>query len=125
MKAVLLKCIVWLSILYGGVSLSASAQQPVFATPQTASKALFEAWRTKNRTKALQVATKESVDKLFSTIFRKQRKLTECHDASDTEKGLHYCVYEDSEDNLLSVAFYMKKVKNSWRIHLVSFSAEG
>jgi hypothetical protein len=125
MKTVLLRCIVFLSVCCGGIPLATAAQPPVFATPQAASKALFEAWRAKNRAKALQVANKASVDKLFGTLFRRQRRLTGCHDASDTEKGLYYCVYQDSEDDLLSVAFYMKKTKNGWRIHLVSFSAEG
>ncbi|MDJ1495725.1 hypothetical protein QNI19_22505 [Cytophagaceae bacterium DM2B3-1] len=98
--------------------------QTTYATPQAAAKALFEAWRTKNRTKALQVANDESVDKLMGTIFRKQRKLTECHDASDTEKGLYYCVYGDSEDELLSVAFYMTKTRKGWKVKRVSFAAE-
>lgn len=107
------------------LSLSPLTAQTPFATPQAASKALFEAWRTKNKVKALQVANKDAVEKLFSTKFRTQRKLSECQDASDTEKGLFYCVYEDSEDSLLSVAFYMKKTKKGWFIREVTFSAEG
>lgn len=122
-----MKKTVLLALLLGWLTLPATHAQtnPANATPQAASKALFDAWRTKNKAKALQVASKEAVEKLFGVIFRKQRHLTECNDASDTEKGLYYCVYEDSEDNLLSVAFYMKKTSKGWRIHQVSFSAEG
>jgi|GEM_PF-5621869 len=119
-----MKRICFYLLLTSAISVCNAQHQTANQTPQATSKTLFDAWRTRNKANALQVATKAAVDKLFGTVFRTQRKLTGCHDASQTEKGLYYCVYKDSEDDLLSVAFYMRKTKNGWLIHQVSFSAE-
>lgn len=101
-----------------------AAAQTVFKTPQAASNRLYQAWRTKNRAKAKNAARNSAIDKLFSARFQPKWKFAGCNDASDTEKGRFQCIYKDSSDDLLSVAFDVFKEKGSWRVRSLTFGAE-
>ena len=104
------------------ISLSA---QTSFKTPQAAANALYTAWRTKNKAKARLAADDKAIDKLFSTRFQPKWKFSGCNDESETEKGLFQCIYKDSSDSLLSVAFDTFKTKRGWRVRWLTFGAEG
>ena len=101
------------------------AAQTKFTTPQAAANALYAAWKTKNKTKAKLAAEDKAIDKLFGTRFQPKWKFAGCNDESDTEKGLFQCVYKDSSDDLLSVAFDVFKGKRGWRVRWLTFGAEG
>lgn len=105
------------------LSFSASAQA-VFKTPKDAANALYQAWRTKNKAKARFAARNAAIDKLFSTRFQPKWKFAGCNDESDTEKGRFQCIYKDSSDDLLSVAFDVFKEKGNWRVRSLTFGAE-
>lgn len=98
--------------------------QIVFKTPQAAANALYAAWRTKNKSKARLAADGEAIEKLFGVRFQPKWKFAGCNDQSDTEKGLFQCVYKDSADDLLSVAFDTFKTKKGWRVRSLTFGAE-
>lgn len=99
--------------------------QTNFKTPQAAADALYAAWRTKNKAKAKLAADDKAIEKLFSAKFQPKWKFSGCSDESDTEKGLFQCVYKDSSDDLLSVAFDVFKGKRGWRVRWLTFGAEG
>ena len=105
------------------LSLSASAQMS-FKTPQAAANALYQAWRTKNKAKARLAANDSAIDKLFSARFQPKWKFAGCNDATDTEKGRFQCIYKDSSDDLLSVAFDVFKEKRGWHVRSLTFGAE-
>lgn len=98
--------------------------QASFKTPQAAANALYSTWRTKNKVKARLAADDKAIDKLFSTRFQPKWKFRGCNDESDTEKGLFQCIYKDSSDDLLSVAFDTFKTKRGWRVRWLTFGAE-
>jgi hypothetical protein len=100
------------------------AAQTVFKTPLAASNALYQAWRTKNRRQAKLAANNSAIDKLFSARFQPKWKFAGCNDESDTEKGRWQCIYKDSSDDLLSVAFDVYKEKRGWRVRTLTFGAE-
>ena len=102
-----------------------SLAQTTFKTPQAAANALYAAWRTKDKAKARLVADNKAIDKLFSTRFQPKWKFAGCNDESETEKGLFQCIYKDSSDDILSVAFDTVKTKRGWRVRWLTFGAEG
>lgn len=115
-----LVCCVAVCLLLG----QTAAAQTNFKTPQAAAKALYAAWRTKNKTKARAAADNRAVEKLFGARFQPKWKFAGCNDASETEKGLFQCIYKDSSDDLLSVAFDTFKTKRGWRVRWLTFGAE-
>ena len=98
--------------------------QTGFKTPQAAANALYAAWRTKNKVKAKTAADAAAINKLFGTKFQSKWKFAGCNDESDTEKGLFQCVYKDSSDDVLAVAFDTFKTKKGWRVRSLTFGAE-
>ena len=106
------------------INQAAAQQQVTFKTPQAAAKALYAAWRTKSKTKARAAADSRAVEKLFGAKFQPKWKFAGCRDESETEKGLFQCIYKDSADDLLSVAFDTYKTKRGWRIRWLTFGAE-
>jgi hypothetical protein len=101
-----------------------SAAQTNFKTPQAAAKALYAAWRTKNKSKAKIAADTKAIEKLFGTKFQPKWKFAGCNNESETEKGLFQCIYKDVSDDLLSVAFDTFKTKKGWRVRSLTFGAE-
>ena len=102
-----------------------AAAQTTFKTPQAAANALYAAWKTKNKQKAKLAADDKAIEKLFGTKFQPKWKFAGCNDETDTEKGLFQCIYKDSSDDILSVAFDVFKTKKGWRVRWLTFGAEG
>jgi hypothetical protein len=98
--------------------------QTKYATPQAAAKALYAAWKTKNKGKAKLAAENKAIDKLFEANFQPKWKFAGCNDESESEKGLFQCIYKDATDDLLSVAFDTVKTKRGWRVRWLTFGAE-
>ena len=110
--------------VFFAVAVSNLTAQTTFKTPQSAAAALYAAWRTRDKVKARLAADSEAVDKLFGAKFQPKWKFAGCNDESDTEKGLFQCIYKDSSDDILSVAFDTFKTKRGWRVRSLTFGAE-
>ena len=110
--------------VFFAVAVVNTSAQTNFKTPQSAAAALYAAWRTKNKAKAHLAADDQAVDKLFGARFQPKWKFAGCNDESDIEKGLFQCIYKDSSDDVLSVAFDVFKTKRGWRVRSLTFGAE-
>lgn len=113
-----------LSILFVFIFSVFVSAQTSFKTPQAAANALYSAWKTKNKTQARKVADEKAINKLFGAKFQPKWKFAGCNDESETQKGLFQCIYKDSSDSVLSVAFDTFKTKKGWRVRWLTFGAE-
>lgn len=119
-----MKKYIYASIILCFVLSGAATAQTGFKTPEAAVKALYAAWKSKNKAKARLAADNKAIDKLYGTRFQPKWKFAGCNNSSDTEKGLYQCIYKDPSDDILSVAFDTVKTKRGWRIRWLTFGAE-
>ena len=87
--------------------------------PVIAATRLYDAWRTQNRPTALQIASQESVDKLFSTIWHPM-KFTGCKNVD----GAYQCIYHELKLDY-TVSFGVRGTPTvGYRVEQVSYSSE-
>ena len=95
-------------------------QRGKITDPKVAATRLYDAWRRKSRTAALQVADRETVNKLFGVRWRAmQAKGCERRD-----EGGFQCVYYDAKNDLSLAINVSGGASSGYGVESVSFSTE-
>ncbi|MBX7173993.1 MAG: hypothetical protein K1X72_23685 [Pyrinomonadaceae bacterium] len=100
-------------------SLIGTANAQIFRMPDAAAQTLYNAWRTKSRTKAKSAAVKSAVEKLFS-VRPRVMKFKGC---SKREEGDFECIYEDAKNDV-TVAMLIENTGRTYIVKSLSFSSE-
>lgn len=96
-----------------------AADAQIFKTAEASAQALYNAWRTKSKTKAKRAATESAVEKLFG-VRRRMMKFKGC---TKREEGDFECIYEDAKNDL-TLAMLLDSLRRGFVVKSVSFSSE-
>lgn len=99
---------------------TARTQAGKITDPKVAAARLYDAWRRRKRSAALQVAERETVDKLFGVRWRAMR----AKGCERREAGGFQCIYYDAKNDLSLSINVDGGASAGYAVESVSFSTE-